>query len=100
MTQIIISGRTEEIKNLEREFNGQGLKFNVKTEKDQFLPSPYKEIAIALTPMLIKILYDYLMRAKKTDIKIQVDDLEMELKTNAVKKLELKLKSEEATPGN
>jgi len=97
MKNIVISGRAEEINNLQHEFKEQGLEFDLKEKKELFLPSPYKEIIIALTPILVNILYKYLKKTPETEINIKVDNIEMELTTETIKKLNLKLESKEST---
>ena len=70
------------------------IEFSICETKDQFLPSPWKEIVIALVPAVVGILYDFVKTRKgKSKITLETSDTTMELNADGLKQLDLRLKN-------
>jgi hypothetical protein len=79
--------------SLEKKLQKHGLQYSYTKKKDRFLPSPWVEILIPTTPILIKILYDLIKeRKRKTQILVKMDDVYVELNAENVRELDFQLK--------
>jgi hypothetical protein len=89
--RIVITSSQEEGAELVEIFKRKEIQVDVKTEEgDKFLPSPWMELAIAATPAVIKVLYDFVKnRKKKSKILVQTEDATLELTANGLEELKL-----------
>ena len=91
--KIAINLGAREASGLIKMLENQNIEFSTSEDGGGFLPSPWKEIIVVLSPVLLNILYDFLKtRKSKSKIVIKTDDTSMELNADSIQKLELRLK--------
>jgi hypothetical protein len=96
--KITIKLKNKEADDLIKLLETQKIEFSTCEEGRRFLPSPWKEIVVMLTPVLLNILYDFWKTRKgKGTIIVKIDGASMELDADNIKKLELIVKKEEET---
>ena len=92
MKKIMIQLRPDETTTLEEILQKHGLEYSIGEGRNRFLPSPWREIIISLTPILIEILRDFLKNRKsKTKVIVKVDGTSFELEAENIHKLEILL---------
>jgi hypothetical protein len=91
--KLTIKIRTREAGSLIKLLKDKNIDFSTREQEYKFLPSPWKEIIVTLTPALLTILYDFWKsRKSKSEIIIRTNDTSMKLNADGIKELELRLR--------